>query len=397
MVANKKKNKRPAEVKSECDDESSIKTQVAQVSIQARKAIDALQKFYAEKDLKDKSLFPDIDYALYLHVVYKKAAIHKGSSVAKKISLPYSFRSNATVCLIVKDRLRRAIDRDRHETDVDREAREYVDELFRQESITTEQIAKVITKRQLEREYHTYNERRNLLATYDVFLIDSCVHKSVLTFLGKEMHRAHKPMVAVNMKAPLLGQIAKADRVTTLDVSPLKTRISVRVGHLALDADQLADNVDACLFALWRLCPGGPNNIHALYLQPPNSTPSLPIYAHFGSANNVKIENVRVARSKEIRDELSCLPEGLAVAVRRNGRIRVVDEKTNKTVAYPTITDEFEPRDDLKPTLDPMTIERKRKRRKRKLAEKAKRKKPNDSSFKFEPITCVEGSVIDLE
>jgi hypothetical protein len=50
-----------------------------------------------------------------------------------------------------------------------------------------------------------------------------------------------------------------------------------------MNGDQLSANVDACLLALWRQCPGGgADNIHAIYLQPSNSSPSLPIYAHFG-------------------------------------------------------------------------------------------------------------------
>jgi len=309
---------------------------------------------------------------------------------------------NATVCLIVKDRNRD----DRHESDVDKQSRQWADELFREQGITSKQVTKIITKRQLEREYHTFNERRDLLTAYDVYLIDSRVHKSVLTFIGAQLHRSNKCAIAVHMDAPLLPQITAAFHKTSLDLSPFKTRISILVGHLAMNGDQLSANVDACLLALWRQCPGGgADNIHAIYLQPSNSSPSLPIYAHFGSANHVQVhKNVRsnthnrrtLRRRAEIRDELSCLPDGLEVIVRPDGRVRVVNEKTKQTVVYPTVNDEVEPWDDLKPTKDPIVIERKRMRRKRQLVEKAKKRMKIDADdFKFEPLAV--GSVVSVD
>ncbi len=47
---------------------------------------------------------------------------------------------NATVCLIVKDRNRD----DRYESDVDKQARQWADELFREQGITSKQVTKVI-------------------------------------------------------------------------------------------------------------------------------------------------------------------------------------------------------------------------------------------------------------
>jgi len=67
-----------------------------------------------------------------------------------------------------------------------------------------------------------------------------------------------------------------------------------------------------------------------------------------------------------------------------------------KGVVYPTVNDEVEPWDDLKPTKDPIVIERKRMRRKRQIVEKAKKRiKMKEDDFKFEPLAV--GSVVSVD
>ncbi|VDK54622.1 unnamed protein product [Gongylonema pulchrum] len=83
-------------------------------------------------------------------------------------------------------------DKARHDPDVDKQAREWAEKLEYEYGITKQHVQKILTKRQLEREYHTYYEKRQLASAYDLFFVDSVVEKSVVHFCGKEFHKAKK-------------------------------------------------------------------------------------------------------------------------------------------------------------------------------------------------------------
>ncbi|VDL82982.1 unnamed protein product [Nippostrongylus brasiliensis] len=200
-----------------------------------------------------------------------------------------------------------------------------------------------MTKRQMEREYHTFTQRRALATTYDVFLVDVRVGKAVRTFLGKEFYKVHK---------------------------------NVSFGHLGQQLSDLSSNFETVVDAVLSSCPGGLSNIRSIYMQPVGSTPSLPVFVDDGAASEVQLEKPpKVRRAmKEVADECSTLPDGLKLVVRKNGTLRVIKEDNGHTVFYPTVHDEWEERDGLKPLIDPSKLKRKyalkKKRQQKRLAQK---------------------------
>uniref|UniRef100_A0A9J2Q1M7 Uncharacterized protein n=1 Tax=Ascaris lumbricoides TaxID=6252 RepID=A0A9J2Q1M7_ASCLU len=382
---------------------------------------------FAERSMS-KSLFPEVDQVLHIQCVYKKPALANDTPIwNKRIVLPHPLRNpeNTTVCLIMAD-----IDRSekaRFDPDVDKQSRKWEDILREAYGITRAHVHKILTKRQLEREYGTYLEKRQLASAYDIFLVDSRVAKNVWHECGKEFHKARKMPFSVDVskkslieqiartysmitlplspnrtrkfgdwqsqpatrsstrqrsrgncspfrflmpfsvdvsRKSLIEQIARTYSMITLPLSPNRTRVSLVIGNLSQPHDHLLDNVQEAIARLFDSCPGGLLNVRSLYLQIVTGGPTIPIYADTGSANDVRLPFPKKRKDRpeyqETIGELSTLPEGLEVAVRADGKIRVIDSQTKKSVYYPTVNDEWEQGDDLKPRIDPEKIEAKR-------------------------------------
>ncbi|PIO67583.1 hypothetical protein TELCIR_10657 [Teladorsagia circumcincta] len=261
--------------------------------------------------------------------------------------------------------------------DVDKQARQWAEKIEKDHGLTNQHYSKILTKRQLEREYHTFTQRRALATTYDLFLVDVRVGKAVRSFLGKEFYKVHKEPLDFNYSKPLVTAIEKSVKTVVLKLQRYATRVHVSLGHLGQPLSDLASNFDAVVDAVLSSCPGGLSNIRSMYVQPVGSSPSLPVYVDNGMASEVKLEKPTKRRRsmEQVTDECSTLPDGLKLVVRKNGKLRVVKEDTGHTILYPTVHDEWEERDGLKPTADPAKLKRKHAIKKKRAQKRLRLKK----------------------
>ncbi|KHJ75972.1 hypothetical protein OESDEN_24409, partial [Oesophagostomum dentatum] len=171
---------------------------------------------------------------------------------------------------------------------------------------------------------------------------------------------------------PLVNSIEKAVKAVVMKLPRYANRAHISFGHLGQDSADLASNFDEVINAAVSKCPGGLSNIRSIYVQPVGGSPSLPVYTDDGPASEIRLERPQKRRRavEQVSDECSTLPDGLKLAVRRNGKVRVISEGSNAAVHYPTVNDEWEERDTLKPTIDPAKLKRKhaiKKKRQQKL------------------------------
>ncbi|CAJ0950274.1 unnamed protein product, partial [Mesorhabditis belari] len=363
---------------------------------QVRKALKALKTHAAKTS--SKSLFPEIDQSVQLLVCYKKPAL-VNNGMKRRIVLPHSDRSikNTTICLIMPDLDQSASART--DADVSKQSREWAAMIEEEHGITIgEHVSKIINKRQLEREYGSFKQRRDLASAYDLFMVDARVSKSVRNFVGKEFARAHKVPLEFKYDKPLASSIEKTLRTTIFSTRARMPRVAVRCGHLGQPISDLALNVDEVIDSVAQHCPGGFNNVRSLYLQLPSGVPSLCLHMDNGSANDVALtapEKFK-RRKHEIEGELSTLPDGLKVAVLPTGQARVLREDDSLAVYYPTVNDEWEENDDMRPVLNPDKINKKKLKRKA-LKEKAEAKKNKAKGASLKNIAGLLCSPGDLK
>ncbi|CAJ0559210.1 unnamed protein product, partial [Mesorhabditis spiculigera] len=330
---------------------------------QARAAMVAMKKHVEQKD--QKSLFPDIDQAAELHVILKKTPA-QCPSLRHKIRLPHTERTlkNTRVLVILPD-----LDRSqeaRYDQDVDKQAREWEQKLEDDHGIRVgTHVTKVVTKRQLERENRQPVQKRQLSRAYDIFLVDSRVAKSVYTFLGKPFHMNKKSPQEFKYGRPLADAIQLALKSAYFYTLPRVERTHVEFGHFGQPNSQLGENFDALLAGVVKHTPGGLANIRGLYISPPSCTPFLQVYGDDGAASAVSMKKPLKKVQPTIVDEC---PSS------RPAR-RVIREADNVAVLYPTTADEWEARDDLKPTINPEREANKRAKRHAKIEQDKKRKK----------------------
>ncbi|KIH53153.1 hypothetical protein ANCDUO_16728, partial [Ancylostoma duodenale] len=272
---------------------------------QGRVALNALKKHFADRS--GKSLFPDIDHAVGLADVYKTPPLTTDRARVKiELPCPPRTTSNTSICLILPDLDQSA--KARKDPDVDKQARQWAEKIEKDHGLLSQHYSKILTKRQLEREYHTFTQRRALATSYDLFLVDVRVGKAVRTFLGKDFYKAHKEPLDFNYSKPLVSAIEKSIKTVVLKLPRYATRAYISIGHLGQDSADLASNLDE-------------------------------------------------------------------LAVRKNGKVRVISEDSNTAVHYPTVHDEWEERDGLKPTIDPAKLKRKHAIKKKRLQKRVSQRK----------------------
>jgi ribosome biogenesis protein UTP30 len=157
-------------------------------------------------------------------------------------------------------------------------------------------VGRVLGLDKLKKKYKSYEAKRQLLAEYDIFMVDDRIIKIVADFLGKTFYgsKAKRPIPlkltagayidkskkgenVVGTAQGVAKEIETALHATYVSMSP-STNTSVKVGKLSMTPAQLKENIEAVVEKLvekhiehkWR-------NVRRLEIKGP-TTKSLPIW-----------------------------------------------------------------------------------------------------------------------
>jgi len=131
----------------------------------------------SKKEKKSKDLLFENEDLLWLMIAFKK--IPAAEKKPRKIALSNPYNCEKDVCLISK------------------EPGKEVKQKLEEQGITT--ISKVISLTKLRKEYKTYQLKRELFASHDIFLCDDRIYHFVVKALGKEFFKRKKEPVPIRL------------------------------------------------------------------------------------------------------------------------------------------------------------------------------------------------------
>ncbi|KAF9086098.1 hypothetical protein BGX23_009145 [Mortierella sp. AD031] len=235
---------------------------------QADKAVKALLG-YVEKKGQSKNQLMDDDQTVWLIIATKKFS---DASKAKphRIPLKHSIVApDAEVCLFVKD-----------------PQRDYKRML---EEKGVKAVNKVIGVSKLRAKYKPYEAKRQLCASYGMFLADARVVTVLPKLLGKTFFLKKKQPIPVDMtKGDLKKEIAKAIGSTYMHTTS-GTCTAVKVGLTSQSAAEITANIETAMPHIIEKIPRKWKNIQSINLKTNDST-ALPIFNSLPEEGVTRIE-----------------------------------------------------------------------------------------------------------
>jgi len=222
-----------------------------------------------EKSSRKDELFEN-DEILWLVLGFKK--IPNIVKKPRKVPLPHTYNSGRDVCLISKD------------------PGKEVKQKLMEHGVTS--ISKVISLTKLRKEYKTFALKRQLAASYDIFLCDDRIYHFVTKTLSKEFYKKKKEPLPIRLTyQDWKSEISKSLNCTLLRLGrgPCST---VKVGNITLQSEkELTENAIHLMKVIGRRIPGEWKNIKCIHLKTSTSV-ALPVYQSSPMTADVPMETI---------------------------------------------------------------------------------------------------------
>ncbi|CAA9960348.1 Ribosomal L1 domain containing 1 [Pyrenophora teres f. maculata] len=262
----------------------------------AAKALVAHMKKHVEEKKESapkKSLTADedepdeVDEPIFLSLSTKKQIGNTKSLKPVAIKLPHPIiANNVRICIFTKDPQRAYKDL-------------VASDAF--PAALREKVQRVLGVEKLKKRYKAYEQKRALLAEYDVFLVDDRVIKIVAEFLGKVFYKSKskrpipirltagayidksakkdskEPQNIVGSAQGVAKEVESALSSTYLSMSP-SANTSIKVASLSMTPEQIVQNTAAVVSEVVNKHVGqGWRNVRGLHIKGP-ATKALPIW-----------------------------------------------------------------------------------------------------------------------
>ena len=260
---------------------------------------------------------PDISSSdavpIWLILTSKKFLTNEHRLKPRKVALPYSLNTspNTSICLITAEPQRSFKDAIAHPSFP---------------TSLSKCITKVISIEKLEKKYHSFESKRQLRDSYDLFLADDRIITYLAKTLGKTFYKTTpKRPIPIQLQAPkvkskknaalpstkaskephdkrsilspasMAKEIERTLSTAQIHISP-STTTAVKVGLASFTPEQVTANIEAVMAGLtekliaWR-------NVRALHLKGPN-TMALPVWL----ANELWTDEAMVMGDHELQE-----------------------------------------------------------------------------------------------
>ncbi|CAJ1929179.1 unnamed protein product [Cylindrotheca closterium] len=173
------------------------------------------------------------------------------------------------ICLIVKE-----------------ESKPWCQEMIEQFSDHMGCIKKVLGLQSLRKKHAQFEQRRELLNKYNVFMADDRILPMLTKSLGKDFFKAKKQPIPINLtrKEALPFTIQKALSATYMTLSA-GTCVTIKCGHTGMKPEALVENVAEIAKNAVPKIPRKWANVQAISIKTPESV-ALPVYSKVPSLMN---------------------------------------------------------------------------------------------------------------
>lgn len=245
-------------------------------SVLVEKAVDALLKWSGAQ--KQKAQLLEDDHLVYVVVGMKKAP-EQGRTNPYSVRLPhplYVLDGHHEVCLIVSDR----------EHGKQKLNKQKAMERIEKEGLN---IAKIIPLSKLKKDYFSFEAKRKLCGSYDLFLADDRILGELPKLLGKGFYKKKKHPIPVNLtRGQWRGQITAALSSTFVYVSGGTCSV-VKVARVSQPREEVIENVKAVVEGVALQIPRKWANVRAFFLKTLESV-ALPLYQSLPGSMPLKFE-----------------------------------------------------------------------------------------------------------
>lgn len=235
------------------------------------KAVSALLKHHKEKVAKNEQEGQSLSLLgndVPIQVQFGLELSPERSRRVIRIDIPNSIHETGDdgleepdVCLIVKD-----------------ESKPWVKEMVEEHSEHMGCVKKVLSLDSLRKKHSSFQQRRELLKKYEIFMADERILPMLTAALGKDFIKANKlPVpIAITRKAALPFAIQRNLSATYMTLSQ-GTSVMIRAGTTATKEKKLVENILAIAKCVPSKIPRGLSNIRNIAVKTPESA-SLPFY-----------------------------------------------------------------------------------------------------------------------
>ena len=289
----------------------------AEVAAQARKAARALLEFAERQAGGGKAaLFDGEDDGASVNLVLALRKAPQGRTVPLPLPVPRSLLAeDAEICLIVKDdtaETRKALDKKQANATADANVAA-LEERVAAMGEGACGVSKVIGIRRLKSDYKQFEQRRQLLARYDMFLCDERVVGVLPKLLGSKFFKKKRQPIPVRLegKKDWSKQFQAARNAAYLHLSRGSCSM-VKVARTSWTEDAVVANTVAALDASLRHIPKKWKGLQAIYLKTEDSV-ALPIWCAAPEAGAIAAD-VAAAEDGEAKAKASKRKAGAAAA-----------------------------------------------------------------------------------
>ncbi|XP_010525092.1 PREDICTED: putative ribosome biogenesis protein C8F11.04 [Tarenaya hassleriana] len=296
-------------------------------------AVKALLRWREQKSKDEKPQLLEQDEFVYLFVTLKKIP-RTSRTNPFRIRLPHPIINTSVdspeICLIIDDRSKSGI------------SKEDAMKKIKSEDIP---ISKVIKLSKLRTNYRPFEAKRKLCDSYDMFFADRRVIPLLPRLLGKKFFKSKKIPVPIDLKHKNWKEQLEKACGSAMFFMRTGTCSVVKVGKLAMESDEIGENVIATVNGVAEIVPSKWKSIRSLHLKLCESL-ALPMYQSVpdlklkidasGNEKGVKAENGGEEIAKGDTDEIKSKEENASEKPqKKKGRIHEVlymDSNVSETI-----------------------------------------------------------------